>query len=64
MFAINKPLLDDNRHKGDDVKSYVDNWVHGVMMNVGCRVSGHVGNDNKILIDQGLIEFLRNVTTR
>lgn len=55
-------LIVDGFHKGDDVASTVVNWVSAVMMNIGMRVCGHVGNDDKILIDEGCTEFLRNIT--
>lgn len=52
----------DAKHKGDDVKSHVDSWLDAVLMNVMCKVCGHTGSDMKILIDNGVIEFLRKMT--
>jgi len=58
---INEDILIDNKHKGDDVAAFTSSWMNSVLMSVMSRCAGHVGNDYKILIDNGTIEFLRNI---
>lgn len=52
-------MIKSSLHKGDDIAVFVDNWLHCVMINTAMRVSGHEGNDLKLLIGDGQIEFLR-----
>lgn len=61
-MQLDEPILSNNVHKGDDVASSTKSWTKSVLMNVGTRVAGHLGNDMKTLIDIGAIEFLRNFT--
>lgn len=56
--------MNNDVHKGDDIASTTKSWLKAVLMNVGMRFAGHLGNDLKILIDHGSIEFLRNFTQK
>lgn len=60
MFKRGEVLI-NRKHKGDDVASFTANWTDAVMMNIFARYCGHVGNDKKILIDNGVVEFLRKL---
>lgn len=56
-----KEIVTEQMHKGDDIAIFTTSWIASVILNIGMRNAGQLGQDSKLIVGNGEFEFLRRM---